>query len=238
MNSKKFGVAMFSALTLCSVNFSAQAAQWDISITNLTHGNLFTPLLAAGHDNNSHLFQVGMAATAGVTAMAECGDLTSLLDEAGVLGADTISNLAGGPLSAGDTTTGTLMTSGGNNYLSIAAMILPTNDAFVGLDAQKIPVEAGTYTFYLNGYDAGTEQNDELVQAAAECAVDVPGFPDPTDIGGTLGEGVAGPDSNNNIHIHRGLLGDTNPGGGISDVNSTIHRWQNPVAKVVVTVTP
>jgi len=75
----------------------------------------------------------------------------------------------------------------------------------------------------------------ELAPQAA-CAPGVAGFP-----GGsadTGGSGVAGADSNTNVHIHRGLLGDTNSAGGISDVDSTIHRWQNPVAKVVVTVTP
>ncbi len=235
MNTKQLGVAIFSALTLYSVNFSAQAAQWDISISNLTHGNLFTPLLAAGHDNNSHLFQVGSAATTGVTAMAECGDLTTLLLEAGAAGADTISDLVGGGnvLAAGATVTGTLITNASN--LTVTAMILPSNDAFVGLDAQPIPAAAGTYTFYLNGYDSGTEANNEL-QAAAACAPGVAGFPGgSSDTGGI---GVAGADSNPNIHIHRGLLGDTANAAGISDINSTIHRWQNPVAKVVVTVTP
>lgn len=235
MNTKQLGVAIFSALTFCSVNFSAQAAQWDISISNLTHGNLFTPLLAAGHDSSSNLFQVGSAATAGVTAMAECGDLTTLLLEAGVAGADTISDLVGGGnvLAAGATVTGTLITNAPN--LTVTAMILPSNDAFVGLDAQPIPTAAGTYTYYLNGYDSGTEANNELLATEA-CVPGVAGFPGGSaDTGGT---GVAGADSNSNIHIHRGLLGDTDSAAGISDVNSTIHRWQNPVAKVVVTVTP
>jgi hypothetical protein len=38
------------------------------------------------------------------------------------------------------------------------------------------------------------------------------------------------------VHIHRGNLGDTDITGGISDVDSRIHRWLNPVAKVTVTV--
>ena len=50
--------------------------------------------------------------------------------------------------------------------------------------------------------------------------------------------GVAGADSNTMVHVHRGILGDTDPTGGKSDLDSTIHRWQNPVAKVVITVTP
>ena len=31
-------------------------------------------------------------------------------------------------------------------FLSMAAMMLPTNDGFIGLDSWEIPSEAGTYT--------------------------------------------------------------------------------------------
>ena len=41
---------------------------------------------------------------------------------------------------------------------------------------------------------------------------------------------------NDKVHIHRGNLGDTDEAGGSSDLNATIHRWLNPVAKVTITV--
>jgi hypothetical protein len=50
------------------------------------------------------------------------------------------------------------------------------------------------------------------------------------------GTGVASTESNDAVHIHRGNLGDTDADGGVSDVDSRIHRWLNPVAKVVITV--
>ena len=43
-------------------------------------------------------------------------------------------------------------------------------------------------------------------------------------------------DANSNVHIHRNTLGDTDPTGGVSDLDSTVHRWLNPVVRVVVTV--
>jgi len=236
MKSRQLGLALCSALTLCSASFSAQAAQWDISITNLTHGSSFTPLMAAGHDSTTHLFELATAATVGVTLMAECGNLSDLLAEAATANADVISNIAGGLLAAGATATGMLTTN--NTHLTVTAMILPSNDAFVGLDAQMIPTAAGTYTYFLNGYDAGTETNDELLDGSA-CAAGNPGFPNPsvsTDMNGSLSTVAA--DVNMTIHIHRGVLGDTDTGGGTSDIDSRIHRWQNPVAKIVVTVTP
>lgn len=54
--------------------------------------------------------------------------------------------------------------------------------------------------------------------------------------GGTNGTGVAITEPTQVVHIHRGNLGDTNPTGGPSDLDSRLHRWLDPVAKVQVTV--
>ena len=72
-------------------------------------------------------------------------------------------NPAVGLLAPGDSATATLDTTAGNTHLSIVAMLLPTNDGFVGLDSLEIPTTPGTYIYYLNGYDAGTEANDEVI---------------------------------------------------------------------------
>ena len=227
-----------SAGLLTAIAANANAAQWDISITNLTHGNHFTPLLVTAHDSGSHLFEVGMAASGSLQAMAECGDLSGLLGTYPA-DADTIENPAAGLMNPGATATTMIDTSTtGNTYLSIVGMVLPTNDAFVGLDSLHVPTVAGTYTYYLNAYDAGTEANDEVLDTSG-CAAGMPGIPaGPGGDTGMNGTGVAGPDSNTTVHVHRGILGDTNPTGGSSDLDSTIHPWQNPVAKVVITVTP
>ena len=237
MKLKTMFVPLSAGLFLASV-VTANAAQWDIAITNLTHGNYFTPLLVTAHDSGSHLFQVGMPADVSLEAMAECGDLSSLLTSYPT-DADTIANPASGLLSPGATTTAMIdTTSTSNTNLSIVAMVLPTNDAFVGLDALQVPTATGTYTYYLNSYDAGTEANNELLDTSG-CAVGMPGMPGaPGGDAGMNGTGVAGADSNTMVHVHRGILGDTDPTGGKSDLDSTIHRWQNPVAKVVITVTP
>jgi len=125
-------------------------------------------------------------------------------------------------------------------HLSIVAMLLPTNDAFLGLESQQIPSEAGTYTYYVNAYDAGTEANDEVLMTAGTCSYTdsgmMPGAPGMD--AGANGSGVSTADSNTTIHIHRGALGDQDATGGNSDLDSTIHRWQNPVARITVTVTP
>jgi hypothetical protein len=114
-------------------------------------------------------------------------------------------------------------------------MMLPTNDGFIGLDGWEIPAEVGTYTIYLNGYDAGTEVNDEIIDTVNGGADDgIPAAPGMD--AGTGASGVTDMEANQTVHIHRGNTGDTSLTAGISDVDSRIHRWLNPVAKVVVTV--
>lgn len=51
-----------------------------------------------------------------------------------------------------------------------------------------------------------------------------------------MGTGVTSEESNTTVHIHRGNVGDTMVEGGASDLDSRIHRWLNPVAKVTITV--
>jgi hypothetical protein len=65
----------------------------------------------------------------------------------------------------------------------------------------------------------------------------VPGIPaDPGGNNGSGASGVTATEHNKKVHVHRGTLGDMNLAGGISDLDSSVHHWLNPVAKVVVTV--
>jgi hypothetical protein len=141
-------------------------------------------------------------------------------------------------LAPGASTTATLEIGRHARHLSATAMLLPTNDGFVGLDGLAIPRLPGVYTFYLNGYDAGTEANNELIVGPDGGAPGVLGIPaDPGGNAGSGGTGVSGPDHNPKVHIHRGVVGDLDPAAGASDLDAGVHHWLNPVAKVTVTVT-
>ncbi|MEL4418141.1 spondin domain-containing protein [Shewanella algae] len=213
----------------------SQAAQLEISINNLTHGNHFTPLLIAAHDGNSHLFQAGEPASSALQKMAEGGDISELQQAVTANNGVIVANPAAGLLAPGARVEKVMLDSGALTHLSLVAMLLPTNDAFVGLDGWEIPSTPGSYTLYLNAYDAGTEANDEQITGGG--APGVPGIPTaPDGMGGQNGTGVMDDSSNDRVHIHPGLLGDTDPNGGISDVDSRIHRWLNPVAALIVTV--
>ena len=213
----------------------SQAAQLEISINNLTHGNHFTPLLIAAHDGNSHLFQAGEPASSALQKTAEGGDISELQLAVTANNGVIVANPAAGLLAPGAKVEKVMLDSGALTHLSLVAMLLPTNDAFVGLDGWEIPSTPGSYTLYLNAYDAGTEANDEQITGGG--APGVPGIPAaPDGMGGQNGTGVMDDSSNDRVHIHPGLLGDTDPNGGISDVDSRIHRWLNPVAALIVTV--
>ncbi len=224
------------ALAISAASISAASAQdLTISITNLTHGSHFTPLLVSAHPADSHLFEVGMAASANLQAMAEGGDTSGLITDLNAISADVSDNPAGGLMMPGQTVTFDLMTAMDNSNLSVVAMVLPTNDGFVGLDSMAIPTMAGTYTYYLNAYDAGTEVNDEIINGGgAPGAAGIPA--DPLGSGGTGATGVTENESNDKIHVHRGVVGDSDASGGFSDLASRVHRWLNPVAKLVIEV--
>lgn len=215
---------------------TASAVDFDVEIANITNGIYYTPFLVAAHTEGNNFFVTGQPASANLQAMAEGGDISGLVSDVQALGATYVANPAGGLLAPATSTSFNMNTDGTNNTrLSIVSMLLPTNDAFAGLNAIMIPTEPGTYVYNVNAYDAGTEANDEILNGGG--APGVPGMPaDPGGLAGTGGTGVAGTDFNTNVHIHRGSIGDSDPNGGKSDLDSTVHRWLNPVVRVTITV--
>jgi len=238
-SNKKITKYVLGASLAVSVFSSAVYAQKvTVTVQNLTHGSHFTPLLVAAHNKSIQLFKSGTKASAALQAMAEGGNTSGLKTALDGGGANYDS--ASGLLAPGDSFTTVQINTDGtdNTLLSLVGMILPSNDGFVGISNWKIPSKVGTYTVNALAYDAGTEANDELL------GLDNPGMPGnagipaaPSGHAGAGGTGAAGEDTNKQVHIHPGVLGDSNPNGGISDLDSSVHRWLNPVAKITVTVT-
>ncbi len=224
-------------LSLFALAGTANAADYTVNIQNLTRSTYFTPLLVAAHPGENHLFTAGESASTSLQTMAEGGDIAPLVADVEALGGLVVANPAEGLLVPGATTSASINNdeSAANTHLSVVAMLLPTNDGFVGLDALPLPTEAGVYHYYLNGYDAGTEANDEIRGSGAVGMAGMPVPPPLEDQVGTMGSGVA-TQAEGYVHIHRGVMGDTEAEGGTSDIDATRHRWLNPVAKVTVTV--
>ncbi|MFK7887567.1 MAG: spondin domain-containing protein [Gammaproteobacteria bacterium] len=275
MKSKALGLAVLAAAV--SAATTAGAAELTVSITNLTRGMSFTPRLLVAHNENIDLFQAGEAPTDALAWMAEGGVIVTAQNPAAAgssfgdvletaINADNnvwqAFGLGGPPLPPATISNNYTFDSEDFEYLSLVTMLIPTNDAFAGLDSWRIPTEPGTYTVNLNAYDAGSEANDEIsalrsdiTEAGTGLALGgygVPGMagsgnPNATNVG-TGGTGVAiqiqpdntladdPADREGLVHIHRNVLGDTDAAGGISDLDSRVHRWLNPVARLTITV--
>lgn len=234
---KKLVTVAALAASMGSAHVSAQ--DLSITITNLTHGLAFTPVLVSAHNASGNLFDVGAAASTSLQAMAEGGDVSALETDLDAITATHTKT--GGILMAGGTSMPLSLNTDAaptNTKLSVVAMLLPTNDGFLGLDAIDIPTTAGTYTYDLNAYDSGTEANNELIIGSAGGAPGTLGIPaDPGANNGTGGTGgVATNENNQTVHIHRGNIGDSDLSAGNSDLDNTVHRWLNPVARITVVV--
>lgn len=247
------------ALTLLTTG-AAQAVELTVNITNLTQGMHFTPRLLIAHTGAVDLFEPGTAASEGLRNIAEGGDTGLLAGDLDARFADDQTNQTfGGLVNPATTSPNYTFETNDHPFLSLATMLIPTNDAFAGLDRWTIPTEPGTYTVTLNAYDAGTEANDEinsgnstltgLSGAPLGGAAGSPGMATPPPTQPNLGTGGTGVSiesvggvldntdtAEGNVHIHRNVLGDTNPTGGRSDLDSTVHRWLNPVARMTITV--
>ncbi len=225
------------ALALFGTMSSAMAADYEVTVTNLTSGIYFTPVIASAHAPSVAMFRSGTAASAELQAIAEGGNVAPMAALLESIGASVATG--DGLVGPGQSVTVTIQDSGDadNSVLSVTSMLLPTNDGFLGLNSVPLPGagDPATRSWNVNGYDAGTEANDELVGSGAPGEA---GFPAPPPVvasgTGTGGHGIPA-EIEGFVHIHRNVLGDFDSEGGASDINSVVHRWLNPVARVTVT---
>jgi len=259
MNKKKVTGIVVSLATALSLAQTAQARDLTIEITNLTQGIYFTPRLAVAHTADIDLFQAGEPASEELAWVAEAGSteqFEAYLDDPARADNNTFRVFGGLLAPATIAPYETFSVEDGEQFLSLVAMMLPTNDGFIGLDSWRIPEEPGTYIVNLNAYDAGSEANDEIagnrtdvVEAGTGNPIGgygVPGFPVPPPLtnigqGGTgvaisIESGELEDATDGNVHIHRNVLGDTDANGGNSDIDATVHRWLNPVARLKIGV--
>lgn len=220
------------------------AADLTVTVTNLTRGTWFTPLLIGSHPASFKAFVEGSPASVQIQSVGEAGDTTGV-EALLPTGSQKILNPAGGPLKPGGSTTTATFTGGAgtaNTQLTIVAMLVPTNDGFMALNAIDIPTAPGTYVYNVTAYDAGTEANDEKKAAAG--GINQPGMIFPAFLNDSTGKlsadinpnasGFANATKEGFVHTHRGIIGSA--AGGPSALDNTVYRWLNPVARVVLTV--
>lgn len=212
--------AMLTGATAILIAGSAVAsdgnlpAVYEVRVTNVTAGVYFTPTLAATHVPSVRMFELGRPASTELATLAESGDVGPLQSVLGSLGRSvSATETTGGLLAPGASTSFMIRGRPSQDRLSLAAMLLPTNDGFYAADAVPLPAQ-GSATFMALAYDAGSEFNDEL------CS-NIPG----PQCGG---EGLSVEDGEGYVHVHPGTH-------GMADLNRASYDWRNPVAQVTVT---
>ena len=206
--------AAVSGLLMSSTAATADGpASYHVTVTNITNSINFTPILVASHRKGVSLYELGSPASDELTAIAEGGDIAPLSavlqDDPRVADVQDSGDLLG----PGESVTVTVSATRGAHNISMASMMLPTNDGFIALNSVKAP-RHGTVTYYSPGYDAGTEPNDEL-------CISIPG---PTCGGEGPSPGAGG---EGYVHINRGIH-------GIGDLAPDVYDWRNAVAKITI----
>jgi Spondin_N len=216
-------MALASLATLGALSFGAQASEgrwtYEVTVTNITYNQRFTPLLLATHKPEIRFFTLGQPAIPELATLAEEGNvapLRTLLTGSPLVRATAAGN---GLLDPGKSISFQIQGNPWQDRLSVAAMLIPTNDAFMALNAVPLPFPGGSaQSFTAVAYDAGSEVNDELCSSIpgpffAECG----GSGGGARVGG--GEGF--------VHVHRGMH-------GVADFKAIARDWRNPVARVSV----
>jgi hypothetical protein len=198
---------------------------YDVTITNLTSGQPFSPGVLVTHTRAASVFRVGSRASEGLRLIAEDGNQAAALAELTgrpgvfqVVDVNVPTGRLGGPLPTSRTFR--IEARANANRLSLVVMLICTNDGFTGLHSVRLPRSFSAQTFDAAGYDAGTEANDERSTSIVD-----PCFA----IGPTAGaaDGNARPATDGVVTHHPGIQGH-------ADLVPAAHGWSNPVARITV----
>jgi len=212
---------MIAAAALLFLSGIATAASWQVEITNVTPGQTFTPILVATHYGSSGVPGIGAPASDALAMLAEGGATGPLGEEiaANTRRGTSVKEL-GGLLEPGQTVKTDVVGRPGQR-LTLAAMLIPTNDTFFSIGSVFLPVH-GEKTVYALAYDAGSEINTQ------SCA-DMPG-PVCGGVGyspGSAGEGF--------VHVGNGFNDLGTAAAGEPEILGPVpYSWNNPVAIVTI----
>lgn len=216
----------FVAATATADSRASSIRTYRVTVTNLTTGQPLSPGVFVTHSGRVSLFSERAEASEGIRQIAENGSPSVAAAELnGVRGVHSVVT-TGAPVGiVGGTPFPSALSfeieAGGDAHLlSLSLMLICTNDGFAGLDGVRLP--GGFHddaVYYAEGYDAGTEVNDELASSiVAPCFGIGPVKGLVGGSGRTAQDGV--------VRHHRGIK-------GIADLTSA-HDWDGPVARITV----
>ena len=198
-------------------------ATFNVEVKNTSANQPLSPLAVIGHSSDYQLFTIGEPASEALEMLAESGDNSALLNEQ-VEGVSV--QMAGSgviPPSGNDTVTVTMDTSA-SPYLSVASMLVNTNDAFVAETAMDLASLAvgESVRIAMPAWDSGTEANDEAAETIPGPAAGGEGF-------------NSARDDNDRVSFHAGVI--SKDDGLDTSVLDATHRFQNPAAQLTITRT-
>jgi hypothetical protein len=226
VSMKRLNVRLAIALiTVCGILVSGVAyakdktTRYKVTITNITRGQIFSPPIVISHKKDFRLFSLGKPAPTGLPELAEDGMTGTLETELGTMDSVFQYKTAEPPdnfIIPGASKTVEIETKRHFRFLSVAAMLVGSNDAFLairGVYARSWKDEAVD----ARAYDAGTEVNNELCDF----------IPGPPCVNGNNDRDTVGAEEY--VYIHSGIQG-INDFGDLNPAND----WQNPVATIMV----
>ena len=211
---------------------SNDTATYRVTIVNLSHGQPLSPPVAATHGRGISMFKLRRPASPELEALAEDGDQTQFYNLLNGMPKVTEVVDVGMPLTpygkeVGDfTDTVTFEISGKpGDRLSLATMLICSNDGFAGLSTVRLPWRVQR-VYALRGYDAGTENNTELSQDIVDPCSALGPVPLEGDPNGNEDMAVD-TDPPHPIIFHRGIA-------GTGDLSVSDHGWLGPLGVVIV----
>ena len=134
---------------------------YQVDVTNLTYAQPMSPIAVVLH-NEGQLWQLGSMAGNELENLAESGDNSMVLAQSMVLAGQSGADV----LMPGVTESITItLTDTEPMMMSLATMLVNTNDAFTGFNAMDITnlVVGESILLTTSSYDAGTEKNSEMM---------------------------------------------------------------------------
>lgn len=198
-------------------------ANFTVTVVNLTNAQPLSPIAIIGHLSGYSVFSVGSAARPGLEELAEGGDNSSFVAEA--LANSAVLDAASGaaPIGPGGSdmaSIGILDSDRPELRISVATMLVNTNDAFSGLNSVAVGDMAvgDVMAFNSIAYDAGTEADTEM-------AIHIPG-----PAGGGEGFNSLRDDDADRVSMHSGVVSQDD-GLASSDLTEQ-HRFDNPAIRI------
>lgn len=238
--SMKFAVkpltvlALSSLVTACGGGSSSDPlpvippvaqAQFEVTVVNLTNNQPLSPVALAAHSGAFRVFGIGSPASAGLEVLAEDGANSDFLTEARASNGVFTGLSGSGPIGPGGSESLTFSVpedSASTLFVSLATMLVNTNDAFSGTNATDISgMEIGDSRMVRGiAYDAGTEADTEAAGTMPGPAVGGEGFNAGRD------------DDADQVTMHGGVL--SNQDGLATSVLTSQERFDNPVIQISI----